>query len=436
MPSGNLSTDAVALSTEADSTASLNEQRRMKLPQELSDMIVDFLHDDRDTLKACSLVCRAWVPSSHLHLFYAITVHAAAFSDALLQLLRSSAVVSSSIRVLKVVPSKSAAGHIIAPTAALSVLSCLPALHTLFLHVPIANRERETPEAPRWARSSLRHLELNLYCGSDWTLQTCTFFSLVTVDHLAVFAHFMDGDYIPHRPCRKEPFTAWPVKSVDLTAKANYFYSPASVYLEVFRRGIARDALKSLKSSFHLGAASTMACFREFIGTAGRGLTHLQLDASCIYNQLQHGEHLLKVYNIRRLTRNPEWTFLRACESLETLHLMLGTISSLDYNDDGADAAHPIRHAISAFPSSILEHVAPTLRHLIVEFEQDTAWSTSFSSWAGNVHWSRLEDALITFPALKVVDIRVGGSGDYELERVPMPRLRSAGKLRFAYQDI
>lgn len=40
-----------------------------KLPQELTDHIIDFLHDDLETLRQVSLISRAWVESSRLHLF-------------------------------------------------------------------------------------------------------------------------------------------------------------------------------------------------------------------------------------------------------------------------------------------------------------------------------------------------------------------------------
>lgn len=39
------------------------------LPPELTDRIIDFLHDDSAALKACSLTCRAWLPRSRFHKF-------------------------------------------------------------------------------------------------------------------------------------------------------------------------------------------------------------------------------------------------------------------------------------------------------------------------------------------------------------------------------
>jgi hypothetical protein len=40
-----------------------------RLYRELCDYIIDFLHDDEVSLRACSLVCRSWVPASRVHLF-------------------------------------------------------------------------------------------------------------------------------------------------------------------------------------------------------------------------------------------------------------------------------------------------------------------------------------------------------------------------------
>lgn len=40
-----------------------------KLPQELVDIIIDYLGDEKDTLSACCLVSRRWVPSARVHLF-------------------------------------------------------------------------------------------------------------------------------------------------------------------------------------------------------------------------------------------------------------------------------------------------------------------------------------------------------------------------------
>lgn len=40
------------------------------LPQELVDVVIDYLHRYRSTLRACSLTCSSWVSPSRYHLFY------------------------------------------------------------------------------------------------------------------------------------------------------------------------------------------------------------------------------------------------------------------------------------------------------------------------------------------------------------------------------
>ena len=42
----------------------------MRLPPELIDHTIDYLHDSPSTLRACARVCRAWVAPSRFHLFY------------------------------------------------------------------------------------------------------------------------------------------------------------------------------------------------------------------------------------------------------------------------------------------------------------------------------------------------------------------------------
>ncbi|OCH87113.1 hypothetical protein OBBRIDRAFT_691512, partial [Obba rivulosa] len=43
------------------------------MPPELNDMVIDYLHDDFDSLKNCSLTCRAWLPACRMHLFRRMT---------------------------------------------------------------------------------------------------------------------------------------------------------------------------------------------------------------------------------------------------------------------------------------------------------------------------------------------------------------------------
>lgn len=44
------------------------------IPPELVDIVIDHLHDDRQALLACSLVCRAWLPSCRFHKFGSVVI--------------------------------------------------------------------------------------------------------------------------------------------------------------------------------------------------------------------------------------------------------------------------------------------------------------------------------------------------------------------------
>jgi hypothetical protein len=49
--------------------------RSRRLPPELIEHIIDYLHDNPEDLCSCALVCKAWLAPSRLHLFYKISFH-------------------------------------------------------------------------------------------------------------------------------------------------------------------------------------------------------------------------------------------------------------------------------------------------------------------------------------------------------------------------
>lgn len=60
------------------------------IPPELSDHIIDFLHDDRRALKACSLTCRTWYPTSRYHLYRKVHLNSLEGCQTFIQILQSS----------------------------------------------------------------------------------------------------------------------------------------------------------------------------------------------------------------------------------------------------------------------------------------------------------------------------------------------------------
>ncbi|KAF9480974.1 hypothetical protein BDN70DRAFT_578100 [Pholiota conissans] len=81
----------------------LTSPTRSRLPTEVVDIIIDFLHNDKRSLAACSLVARNWLPSSRYHLIPSIST-SFPITDNLLNLVNSPhSMLVSSIRKISLV---------------------------------------------------------------------------------------------------------------------------------------------------------------------------------------------------------------------------------------------------------------------------------------------------------------------------------------------
>ena len=81
----------------------------LRLPAEVTDNILDYLHDDRPTLRTCCLVSRSWLPSCRYHLFSEVVVRSAEHPLSLanfLEFVPTSPDIASYIRTLRVVTPK------------------------------------------------------------------------------------------------------------------------------------------------------------------------------------------------------------------------------------------------------------------------------------------------------------------------------------------
>ncbi|KZT70431.1 hypothetical protein DAEQUDRAFT_810608 [Daedalea quercina L-15889] len=105
MPLGNLGCDpgsvddaAINIAAIRTSMGQINDQPQhdgckagpqstLQLPLEVWEDVIDHLHDDVESLRACSLTNRAWIPATRLHLFAQIELcgerHCLCFQDAL-----------------------------------------------------------------------------------------------------------------------------------------------------------------------------------------------------------------------------------------------------------------------------------------------------------------------------------------------------------------
>ncbi|KAM5540160.1 hypothetical protein V8D89_006300 [Ganoderma adspersum] len=100
-------------------------------PPELTDIIIDFLHHDIQSLLACALVCRSWVRSSRVHLFRSCIISNPSRFGVIYHTLTTTTDVGIHVRHLTVVGEKF---HGFNVGDFMTILRGLPRLHHLGLH--------------------------------------------------------------------------------------------------------------------------------------------------------------------------------------------------------------------------------------------------------------------------------------------------------------
>ncbi|KZT05254.1 uncharacterized protein LAESUDRAFT_618324, partial [Laetiporus sulphureus 93-53] len=67
-------------------------------PPEIADRIMGYLHDEKATLKACSLTCRSWHLTALYHLYHTMHFHAQTYTRRFANLLTCSPHVGKFVR--------------------------------------------------------------------------------------------------------------------------------------------------------------------------------------------------------------------------------------------------------------------------------------------------------------------------------------------------
>ncbi|EMD41177.1 hypothetical protein CERSUDRAFT_103477 [Gelatoporia subvermispora B] len=79
----------------------LHDSEPDTLPAEMTDNIIDFLYDDHDSLKSCSLVCRSWRYAARYHLFDTVQLDFRVFSS-FLELLKTNSDIGKLVNSIRV----------------------------------------------------------------------------------------------------------------------------------------------------------------------------------------------------------------------------------------------------------------------------------------------------------------------------------------------
>jgi len=126
-----------------------------RLPHEVVDLIIDFLHNDRHTLATCAIVCRSWLPSSRYHLFSRVDLSLSDIEHFAKLFKRPKSTFPSYIQSLSLAGNASSAQQR-APYVGWTYLEGLDAVDSLYLrHI---EREALQPLAHSKLLSSFHHL--------------------------------------------------------------------------------------------------------------------------------------------------------------------------------------------------------------------------------------------------------------------------------------
>ncbi len=155
-----------------------------KVPFEMIEMVLDFLHDDHMALACCSLalVCRSWTNSSRFHQFHEVEAERSQLFTSFKQLVLASTTISMSIRELRLLDC-GLPPHPVSPEDLSSLLDKLSKLHTLRLW----GLTLTCPQEPgfRWDFAKLRVLEISgLTTAGSGLIRVMSLFRGFSLDRL------------------------------------------------------------------------------------------------------------------------------------------------------------------------------------------------------------------------------------------------------------
>ncbi|KAH9858205.1 hypothetical protein C2E23DRAFT_719362 [Lenzites betulinus] len=271
-----------------------------KVPLELSDFIIDFLHNDARSLAVCARVCRAWAPAARFHLFRSIVLQNHKLSSSFQRLLGSRPELGLYVRHLTVAKLTTAA-DVFLPAKPSSSAEDTDAFPHVFDHLPhlrsltLAHMDLKDVKELR----SLRHASL-----TDVTLSYCQFADFADIVDLVNSFPRLATLSLAGLTWKEElrPPAARPIPSLTSLALVR------EVYTERLFEWLVAAGLHTSITALVARCASEADTdlFGPFLKLAGPTLRELDLDWSFT------GDKTIEL---------PPTVSLAACSALESLHL-------------------------------------------------------------------------------------------------------------------
>ena len=254
------------------------------LPQELIDVIIDFLHDDNTSLSSCSLVVRAWLAPSHFHKFRVLKVQEGGLLPRFTSLLENSATIARSIQDLcfiKLSPSEP-----IDAASLLSTLARLPALHTLGIwYASVGCYPKAQPLYAKIPKLRLLAMYLTNNTAENF-VQTIALFSKTPTDQLYIHnCTVHEWDSLKNLDISNLfPAGLWQVGSLFVRG------SSCNFFLAHLPRLICAATLRTLDIDV-LDTFHARDIFTEFLAKMGSTLHRLRWDVTALYARPPECKH-------------------------------------------------------------------------------------------------------------------------------------------------
>ena len=182
----------------------MSDEKSPRLPPELVDTIIDHLYDDKESLQACTLVCKEWVASSSLHLFAVLEWPRCSLFKrnacrrkhrgdntlpACLQAVSTCSRLRTAVQELELsthstacTPGGLSKSGAHSPVVLFEILNMLPRLHTLHLHLSRFHYEPGLESARFLGSAGLRHVQL--FCGvGQWEIDLSVLYTIIGKFH-------------------------------------------------------------------------------------------------------------------------------------------------------------------------------------------------------------------------------------------------------------
>ncbi|KAI0340736.1 hypothetical protein BDW22DRAFT_1378068 [Trametopsis cervina] len=281
------------------------------IPQELVEIIVDYLYDDHTSLKTCSLVSQSWVAPSRYHLFGSVNIghdRMGSLPDFLTLLQSDSCTFRRSLRNFGLISKEEYIPPFVVRAQLLaSILAQLPTLESFSIVWVALFGQLRTQDLPTVTIRRL-HIEGNSEDEARY-LFTLALFARTTCEEISIadtpfFEAWLTervrpGLGVDSSPELMDALAQWHIPSITVfNHTSSWFAQPGSVYSALQRTAVHRGI-----HTLDVQVSGDRRAFVRFMRSCGEFISTLRLDATPTWRPSVPGDNIT-IYEALRYCTN------------------------------------------------------------------------------------------------------------------------------------